>query len=60
MFRRLRKKNLYNFCIIVEDNGRGLPNDIEINNSKSLGFKLVYLLARQLNANINIDKNKGA
>ncbi|CAM3943116.1 tetratricopeptide repeat protein [Flavobacterium antarcticum] len=36
------------YQLTVKDNGRGLPDDFQIKNSKSLGLKLVTILSRQL------------
>jgi PAS domain S-box-containing protein len=44
----------------VGDNGIGLPPDFDIENSSSLGLKLVSVLARQLQGEVHIDRNEGA
>lgn len=44
----------------ISDNGVGIPENIDINKTASLGLHLVTLLARdQLNGEINLDRNNG-
>ena len=43
--------------IIVADDGIGLPADFDVEKASSLGFKLVYLLAKQLRGVIFTGKN---
>lgn len=45
--------------IIVEDNGIGLPEHINIGSSDSLGMLLLDAFAKQLNASVKIERNKG-
>lgn len=42
----------------VADNGKGLPEDFEIERSKSLGMKLVDTLARQLDGSLNYGRGE--
>ncbi len=51
------EKNKYLF--FVKDNGKGLPKDIKPENTHTLGLKLVYLLVRQIKANIQYHINQG-
>lgn len=51
------EKNKYLF--FVKDNGKGLPQDFKPENTHTLGLKLVYLLVRQIRANIQYQINKG-
>lgn len=48
------------FALIVEDNGVGLPPTFNLDSTRSLGLKLVKMLARQLGGNIAIESNHGA
>ena len=42
-----------------DDNGEGIPEDFDIENSESLGFQLMYILTDQLNGQlVNDHKNK--
>lgn len=45
--------------IVLKDNGKGLPNDFDINNSKTLGIKLVKMLCQQMKAVLNFSTNQG-
>jgi PAS domain S-box-containing protein len=46
--------------LIISDNGIGIPKDLDIRKTESLGLKLVYLLAEnQLGAKVRLDRNKG-
>lgn len=46
--------------IIYQDNGIGLPTDLDIKNSNSLGLKLVYMLTEQLKGKVKIKNQEGA
>jgi PAS domain S-box-containing protein len=48
------------FCLIVRDNGVGLPPGLDIKKSTSLGLKLVCNLAKQLRGRIEINNSNGA
>ena len=45
--------------LIVSDNGVGLPPDTDLDNSSSLGLRLVKMLAQQLGAEIHMNRSKG-
>lgn len=47
------------YCLKISDNGIGLPDDFDINHTKTLGFQLVYRLVRQLKGTIKIGINNG-
>ncbi len=46
--------------LLVRDNGMGIPKDIDILQSNSLGLRMVNLLARQLKGSVNIESDNGA
>ena len=46
-------------CIVVSDNGIGLPQGLDIDNADSLGLQLVKVLAGQLNGTMEIERNGG-
>ena len=48
-----------NYIMIVEDNGIGFPKNIDLNNTKTLGLKLVTSLARQLQDDMEVTNGKG-
>ena len=46
--------------LIVSDNGVGLPENIDFNNiESSLGLRLVYMLVKQIEGSIKLEKEKG-
>ena len=47
------------FTLVVQDDGIGIPEDINGPDDGSLGFKIVYALADQLDGNIEIDRTSG-
>jgi two-component sensor histidine kinase len=56
----LRRDTGNRFLLTVSDNGVGLPDGIEIENSDSLGLKLVNVLVKQLAGTILIGAGGGA
>ncbi|MBV6343142.1 sensor histidine kinase [Candidatus Magnetobacterium casense] len=48
-----------NYVLTISDNGRGLPGDIKIRNSKSFGLKLVHDLTMQQDGTIAVDNSAG-
>jgi two-component sensor histidine kinase len=44
---------------VIADNGIGLPKDFSINNSSSLGLKLVTNLTKQLAGQLSIEGQSG-
>ncbi|MCP4155500.1 MAG: response regulator [bacterium] len=44
------------YCFIIEDDGIGMPRDIDFRHSESLGLKLVTILAQQIEAGITTEK----
>lgn len=43
----------------VKDDGIGIPADITVKNSPSLGLQLVYLLAKQINGTLIMERKNG-
>jgi len=48
-----------NLCLIVSDNGNGLPDGLSMADAPTLGLVLVNSLAQQINATIAYDSEKG-
>ena len=48
-----------NTIIEFEDNGIGIPKDLNIEESQSLGLKLVYNLCMQIGGELKIESNNG-
>ena len=47
-------------CVLeVVDNGVGMPKEVELQNSKSMGLQLFSLLARQIKATVDVDRSSG-
>lgn len=45
--------------MLVEDNGRGLPQDFDITQTTSLGLKIAQLLAKQLKGDLQMESAEG-
>jgi two-component sensor histidine kinase len=52
-------KGINDFKITISDNGIGLPESIDLSNSNSLGFELVEILSKQIDAKVDVDRSKG-
>ena len=48
-----------NVELIVQDNGRGLPDNFDIEETESLGLKIVSLLVKQIGGSIDFQNSKG-
>ena len=53
------KENNNKICIEIGDNGIGIPNNIDIKHTETLGLQLVDTLVEQINATLVLDKSKG-
>ncbi|MEG4516116.1 MULTISPECIES: PAS domain S-box protein [unclassified Microcoleus] len=51
--------NSQQFKLIIQDNGSGFPADFDVENTETLGLRLVRMLAYQLEATIAIDSKCG-
>ncbi len=47
-------------CIYLEDDGCGIPDTVEINNSRGFGLNLVNMLATQIGGSIRIERGNGS
>ena len=45
--------------LILEDNGTGLPDYVDLSNPTGFGLKLVSILTEQLDGTVQVNKNKG-
>ncbi|MBI5680466.1 MAG: GAF domain-containing protein [Methanobacterium sp.] len=50
--------NSYN--LVVRDNGIGIPKNMDLSKTKSLGLRLIRMLVDQLNGTIKLDRHDGA
>ncbi|MBN2347841.1 MAG: sensor histidine kinase [Bacteroidales bacterium] len=48
-----------NVVLRIKDNGKGFPKDFDLEESQTLGLKLVKLLTRQMNADLKYQLNDG-
>ncbi len=48
-----------NIVIVLEDNGIGLPGDIDLTNNPGFGMKLIMMLVEQMEGSINIERKNG-
>jgi len=52
--------NQQQLIIKVKDNGIGLPKELDISNTETLGLRLVHMLSRQLDGELSYQSNPGA
>jgi len=45
--------------LLISDNGIGIPKNIDVNNSNSLGFELIHSLIEQLEGRVKVSSNNG-
>ncbi len=53
------KKDSFNYILEVSDNGEGIPEEIDTENSSSLGLQLVNILVEQIDGCLEIKSDKG-
>ncbi len=46
-------------CITVQDNGIGIPDSVDFENSTGFGLQLVWMLTQELKGNIQIERGNG-
>lgn len=56
----LHKVNEEEYCMIIKDNGVGLPESFSLDSEKSLGMFIVRLLVEQLDGRIEITRQNGS
>jgi len=47
------------FTLIVADNGKGLPENIDFRDTDSLGLQLINILVEQIEGSIELKRNSG-
>ena len=56
----LKLNDANDLLLTVKDNGIGLPSEVDIHNTESLGLHLVVLLAEdQLHGSVQVERNHG-
>ncbi|MGB7295913.1 MAG: PAS domain S-box protein [Candidatus Aminicenantales bacterium] len=56
---RMSRKDDDRYELVIKDNGVGLPGDIDLNKTKTLGFQIVRDLVKQLGGSLEIRKGDG-
>lgn len=51
--------NKKDYVLSVQDNGKGLPENLDYRNTESLGLQLVCALAEQLHGKVRLSRSKG-
>lgn len=54
------EKGLENYSLIVADNGKGIPDEVDLKKTKSLGLYLVRRLSKQLRGKMNYSNENGS
>jgi PAS domain S-box-containing protein len=49
----------FQYVLTVEDNGKGIPEEIDLQNADSLGLRLVNILVEQIEGCIELERNQG-
>lgn len=49
-----------NYTLVVEDDGVGFPEDVDFNNTDSLGLRIVNSLTEQIDGKLILDRTKGS
>ncbi|ADI75127.1 signal transduction histidine kinase (plasmid) [Methanohalobium evestigatum Z-7303] len=47
------------YTLIVSDNGKGIPEDIDLDNPSSLGMQIIKSLVGQIDGDLDVDGNNG-
>ena len=60
VFLGLQKTEDGNLRLSYRDNGKGMPVGYDVQNSRSLGLKLIHTLSRQLSGSVKVSSEPGA
>ena len=52
----LKRQNQGQLLVCISDDGVGIPDDFDIENTQSLGLQLVQLLSEQISAELTIHR----
>jgi two-component sensor histidine kinase len=52
-------KKDFHYVLEVSDNGKGIPEEIDFENSSSLGLQLVNILVEQIDSCIELKRDHG-
>ncbi|MDQ1276450.1 MAG: hypothetical protein QG610_2028, partial [Euryarchaeota archaeon] len=53
------KSDVTNFILTVSDNGIGLPENFNVDNSDTLGLQLISILVDQLDGRLELERDSG-
>ena len=53
------KDNIFCYVLIVADNGKGIPKEIDLQNAETLGLQLVNILVDQIDGCIELKRDHG-
>jgi len=53
-------KSTDNYILIVKDNGKGFPEDVELSSHDSMGLKLINTLTKQIDGKIELIRERGS
>jgi two-component sensor histidine kinase len=56
---KLKKGTSDEYNLIISDNGIGIPENIDIEKTETLGLKLVNVLTNQIDGQIKLDRTLG-
>jgi PAS domain S-box-containing protein len=54
-----KEEESFQYLLAVEDNGKGIPEEIQLQNTDSLGLQLVNILVEQIDGQIELKRDKG-
>lgn len=54
-----RRTNDHKYLLRISDDGKGLPKDFNLDNSNTLGLKLVKILTKQIKAKLSCELSEG-
>lgn len=57
--RESQSPKCHNYLLQVGDNGIGIPPDIDIENTNSLGLQLITMLTKQIQGTLELDRTQG-
>ena len=56
---KIENTSVGDLLLIVGDNGVGIPEELDIESSPTLGLRLVWILTKQINGTLAIDRRSG-
>jgi PAS domain S-box-containing protein len=59
VYLELKRQDDRRLCLVVRDDGIGLPEDLDIQKTKTLGMQIVTLLAYQIDGTIELSRKPG-